>query len=480
MDKTRQIRLTLWLILVLTAGNACDNTNAPKAPSVKLSGAQTVQVGDTITLQIISNGGSVYVRESSTDFKTVQMIGTNGVYGVGAGTGTVIATLSDSHGADLARDSVLITVVPPPPSNRPAFIHIVTGFVSCGVSADGGVWCWGSGADLRSYSPRCEDYVEHVLERSCESVPTRVLGIPALTGINVGTYSVCGLVGSGQTYCWGNSPGQPGAPALTGGDIPFSSISVQRSIPLNNLNDSERICGLTSAQQIYCWIRGGGATSPALIQSPVLFNAVVVGGVRSGPAGNYTACALDADGNAYCWGFGALGDGNVARTVEQTTPVAVAGGLKFKEISIGDYHTCALTLDGTAYCWQRNTSGETGTEPGAPLDPPLLTPTAVNTSLKFTMISAGWARTCAVATNQVAYCWGYDHGFTPETPIPTQVPGAYHFTSISTGFYVTCGLTVEGPEVCWGANSLGIMGNGYLEGGRSTPTPIAGQRVFAN
>jgi alpha-tubulin suppressor-like RCC1 family protein len=256
---------------------------------------------------------------------------------------------------------------------------------------------------------------------------------------------------------------------------------VQRSIPLNNLNDSERICGLTPAQQIYCWIRGGGATSPALIESPILFNAVAVGGVtRTGPGGNYTACALDTDGNAYCWGFGALGDGNAARTVEQTTPVAVAGGLKFKEISIGDYHTCALTLDGTAYCWQGNTSGETGTGPGAPLDSLLLVPTAVNTSLKFTRISAGWARTCAVATDRAAYCWGYDHGFTPETPVPTQVPGAYHFTSISTGFYVTCGLTVEGPEVCWGANSLGFMGNGYLEGGRSTPTPIAGQRVFAN
>jgi Regulator of chromosome condensation (RCC1) repeat len=480
MDNSPRFRLTLCSLFILVAGNACDNTNAPKAPSIKISPAATVHVGDTVDLQIIANGGSVQATENLADFKTVQMIGTNSVYGVGAGTGTVVATLSDSFGTELARDSVVVTVVPPPSSNRPAFTRIKAGSASCATSADGGVWCWGTRDAYRSYAPRCEDYAVHQLPRTCESVPARVLGIPQLTGISVGIYSTCGLVADGQAYCWGNSPGQPAASALTGGGIPFSSISVQRSIPLNNLNDSEIICGLTSARQIYCWVRGGMATSPALIASPVLFNSVDVGGVHSGPAGNYTACAVDVDGNGYCWGFGALGDGNAARSVEQATPVAVAGGLKFKQIVVGDYHTCALTLDGTPYCWQRNTSGETGTGPGAPLDPPLLVPTAVNTSLKFTTISAGNARTCAIATDLVAYCWGYDHGFTPDTPVPTQVPGAYHFTSISTGFYVTCGLTVEGPEVCWGANSLGFVGNGYLEGGRSTPTPLAGQRIFNN
>jgi hypothetical protein len=477
MDRSSRLRLTLCSLFLVAAGNACDNTNAPQAPSVKISGAQTVHVGDTVALTITANGGSLQVRENSTDYKTVQMIGINGIYGVGAGTGTVVATVSDSLGKELARDSVIVTVVPPPSSNRPAFTQIEAGSGSCATSADGGVWCWGTRDAYRSYAPRCEDYEVHQLPRTCEAVPARVPGIPPLTGISVGIYSTCGLVVGGQAYCWGNSSGEPAASALTGGGIAFSSVTVQHGIPLY-LNEGEQICGLTPAGRIYCWLRLVAATAPTLIDSPVLFTSVAVGGVPV-PGGNYTACALDADGNAYCWGFGALGDGNAARTVEQTTPVAVAGGLKFKEISVGDWHTCALTLDGTPYCWQRNTSGETGTGPGAPLDPPLLVPTAVNTSLKFTTLSAGSARTCAIATDLLAYCWGYDHGFTPETPVPTQVPGAYHFTSISTGGYVTCGLTVEGPEVCWGANSLGFMGNGYLEGGRSTPTPLAGQRIFA-
>lgn len=471
MNKRLRLRLTLCSLFIVATGNACDNSNAPKAPSVKISGAQTVHVGDTVTLTIIANGGSLRVQEKPTDYKTVQMIGTNGVYGVGAGTGTVVATLSDSRGAEIARDSVVVTVIPPPSSNRPAFTRIEAGSGSCATSADGGVWCWGTRDAFRSYAPRCEDYEIHYLPRNCESVPARVSGIPPLSGISVGMYSTCGLVASGEAYCWGYPEGAPPAPAgLTGAGISFSSISVQ--------HDGEAICGLTSAGQIYCWIRGVGATSPALIDSPVLFNSIDVGGGHSGPPINYTACALDADGNAYCWGFGALGDGNAARTVEQTTPVAVAGGLKFKEISVGDWHTCALTLDGTPYCWQRNASGATGTGPDTSLNP-ILIPTAVNTSLKFTTLSAGDARTCAVAIDLVAYCWGYNYGFTPETAVPTQVPGAYHFTSISTEFYVTCGLTVEGPEVCWGANSMGFMGNGYLEGGRSTPTPLAGQRIFA-
>lgn len=479
MNTTQPIRLAFCTFLVL-ANSACDSASAPKAPAVTLSGPTTVQVGDVLHLQVTANGGLVRLTEGPYGWTSTEVVGSNGVYGVSVGSGRVLAIVEDSRGVELARDSILVTVVPPPSSNRPAFTQIVAGSGSCGSSADGAVWCWGTGADYRSYSPSCEDHFDNLDERSCESVPARVPGIPPLKGISVGVYSACGLAASGAAYCWGSAPAQNGAPALIGGGISFSSISVQGGYAaLDYSDDRERICGLTTAQQIYCWIRGYAPTSPALTASPLQFTAVSVGGLTFHNPGSYTACALDTGGNAYCWGYGALGDGSAARAFEQTTPVAVAGGLKFKEISVGSYHTCALTLDGTPYCWQKNTFGETGTGIGGPSDT-VLVPTAVNTSLKFTTISAGDSRTCAVATDHTAFCWGYDHGFTPQTPLPTQVPGSFHFTTISAGFWVTCGLTVEGPEVCWGANSLGYMGNGYIENGRSEPTPVAGQRVFGN
>jgi len=480
MKKTRLTRAGLSTILIITAGTACGDANGPNFQRIRISGQSTLQVGDVMDVQIAATRGTVSLNDPA-EFMILGKAGEKTIYGVSAGTATVVAVLYNSDYAEVARDSLVVTVVPPPSSNRPAFARIQAGFGSCANTADGGVWCWGAERAYRTYSPRCEAYVIHALPRGCESVPARVPGIPALSQVSVGIYSTCGLTASGEAYCWGNSPGLPGTPGLTGGGISFSSLSVQTGPGGNYPGERERICGVTPSQQIYCWIRGSNPTSPAVISSPVPFKAVSVGGLTIGStAGNYTACALDAEGDAYCWGYGALGDGNAAHTTEQTTPVAVAGGLQFKEISVGTYHVCALTLDGTAYCWQRNNNGETGTGPGVPGSAPILVPTAVNSSLKFTTISSGWGQTCAVATDRLAYCWGSNHGLTPDTQAPTQVPGTFHFTSISTGFTVTCGLTVEGPEVCWGPNSYGNVGNGYIEGSRSEPTPLAGERVFGS
>src|SRR5213075_2666578 len=87
-------------------------------------------------------------------------------------------------------------------------------------------------------------------------------------------------------------------------------------------------------------------------------------------AGSQHTCALIRDGAAYCWGSNEAAQlGVVADTVCprddrpipcEMTPVAVSGGLKFRQISAGGLHTCALTLDGHVYCWGDNLHGELG------------------------------------------------------------------------------------------------------------------------
>lgn len=62
----------------------------------------------------------------------------------------------------------------------------------------------------------------------------------------------------------------------------------------------------------------------------------------------------------YCWGsnrYGQLGDGT---TVFRRTPVAVAGGLRFKQVGAGTYHTCGRSSGDVAYCWGRNDIGQVG------------------------------------------------------------------------------------------------------------------------
>jgi alpha-tubulin suppressor-like RCC1 family protein len=55
--------------------------------------------------------------------------------------------------------------------------------------------------------------------------------------------------------------------------------------------------------------------------------------------------------------YGQLGDGT---TVRRLTPVAVAGGLSFAQVSTGDLHTCGKTPVSVAYCWGTNLNGELG------------------------------------------------------------------------------------------------------------------------
>jgi alpha-tubulin suppressor-like RCC1 family protein len=63
------------------------------------------------------------------------------------------------------------------------------------------------------------------------------------------------------------------------------------------------------------------------------------------------ACALDANGAAYCWGdnmYGQLGTGD---TVSSNRPRLVAGGHAFRAISTARTHTCAIGTDNVIYCW---------------------------------------------------------------------------------------------------------------------------------
>jgi alpha-tubulin suppressor-like RCC1 family protein len=71
-------------------------------------------------------------------------------------------------------------------------------------------------------------------------------------------------------------------------------------------------------------------------------------------------CGLTEQHQAFCWGsndLGQLGDGTVT---QRLTPVAVAGGRRFRHVSAGTGHTCGGTLADRAFCWGRNQFGQLG------------------------------------------------------------------------------------------------------------------------
>jgi alpha-tubulin suppressor-like RCC1 family protein len=105
---------------------------------------------------------------------------------------------------------------------------------------------------------------------------------------------------------------------------------------------------------VYCWGILNGVTQPKPQSYPnaPAFTTLTVGAAH--------ACALTADGTAYCWGDNRAGQLGDSTTTNRAEPTAVAGAMKFRSISAGYLHTCARTTDESVACWGLNRAGELG------------------------------------------------------------------------------------------------------------------------
>ena len=68
------------------------------------------------------------------------------------------------------------------------------------------------------------------------------------------------------------------------------------------------------------------------------------------------SCAIASDDKAYCWGYNSEGNLGNNSTANSKVPVAVntsgvLAGKTIKQISAGGTHTCAIASDDKAYCW---------------------------------------------------------------------------------------------------------------------------------
>jgi alpha-tubulin suppressor-like RCC1 family protein len=245
-------------------------------------------------------------------------------------------------------------------------------------------------------------------------------------------------------------------------------------------------CGIRAGGAAYCWgFNGAGQFG----DNKMVFLDSVPRGVLGGllftsiAAGKDHTCALDASGNAYCWGLNkyyALG----VPTIDTTnTPVPVFGGFTFNQISTQFWTNCALrtgTGDRELRCWGHNDLGEVGN--GGNLDVP--SPALTSGGRLFSQVSSAAQHTCAVQASGAAYCWGYgfygalgDGTFTTRN-VPGIVPG-FSFAEISAGASQTCGIEMTSRQIyCWGDNTHGQLGDGTTLT-HAAPAPVLGGRSFA-
>jgi alpha-tubulin suppressor-like RCC1 family protein len=202
--------------------------------------------------------------------------------------------------------------------------------------------------------------------------------------------------------------------------------------------------------------------------------------------GEGQGCGVTADSLGYCWGYnrdGQLGDGTT--TSPRLAPVPIQGGLHFRTVVAGTFHTCGVTDSGKAYCWGDNIFGQLGDGTTSLSISPRVTPVAVHGGLRFRNVTVGRYYTCGVTTDDRAYCWGYNGSgqlgvgtFADSRHVPTAVLGGLHFRSVSAGSRHTCGITTADRAVCWGDNNFGQLGDSSSAGLRLEPTRVAGGRFY--
>jgi alpha-tubulin suppressor-like RCC1 family protein len=276
---------------------------------------------------------------------------------------------------------------------------------TCAVTTDNRAYCWG----WNRFGALGDGTTETRLQ------PVPVAGGHQFRQVDAGEYHTCGRTTDNRVYCWGNhGSGQLGIGTSTGPETcEFNAcstrpIAVVGALVFRQISaGAHHTCGVTTAYRAYCW---GGNSFGTLGDSSTVIQrlrpARVAGGhqFRQVEAGLYHTCGVTTGDRAFCWGDGRSGQIGDGKLFLRFWPRRVAGGLSFSRVSTeGFFHTCGETTQNRAYCWGDNSSGQLGDGTTTRR----LTPVAVAGGLFFSQVSAG-AATCGRTPAAVAYCWGYN------------------------------------------------------------------------
>ncbi|MEP7324949.1 MAG: Ig-like domain-containing protein [Gemmatimonadota bacterium] len=329
----------------------------------------------------------------------------------------------------------------------------VGGVSSCGLLKSGEAFCWGGD------QPRGVLFNGLVLEK-----------------LALGNGFACGLTPAGEAYCWGsNGEGQLGDGTMRDRAAPVA-VDVRQTFADLSAGGSHA-CGLTSAGVAYCWGAnnagqiGDGSKSRRARPVRVIGNF----SFQSISAGDIHTCGITREGKAYCWGDGLSNQLGNGKTGTVTEPDLVRGNLTFRSVAVGARHSCGLTTTGQAYCWGENKRGQLGNDTQDDRN----TPDSVYTDQLFRALTAGTAHTCGLTTRGQVLCWGDNasgqlgDGSRRSRNLPGPITTSIgRFLKVSTGSAHTCALAVTGQLVCWGANLRGQLGGGSSAQLLATPTVV--------
>ena len=147
--------------------------------------------------------------------------------------------------------------------------------------------------------------------------------------------------------------------------------------------------------------------------------------------------------------LGGNSDGQLGNnsTTKSSVPVAVTtsgalSGKTIRQVAAGFSHACALASDNQAYCWGNNYDGELGNNATTNSSVPVpVTTSGILSGKAIRQAAAGYTHTCALASDNQAYCWGYNYfgqlgnNSTTNSSVPVAVNNLPDFPKLANTTY---------------------------------------------
>ncbi len=306
-------------------------------------------------------------------------------------------------------------------------------------------------------------------------LPVVCTGTPCATAlVTILGEGFCVLLQDETVACWGdNVNGQLGR-GPEAGSAP--SARAARVIGLADIVELDRACAIDKNGDTWCWGTGpwlqtSAATTKALTPVKLPIPPAKTIRVARPSASAATACAV-VDEGVLCWGTNQNGQvmvpvtGASASKAYPPTEAEVPPGAPIRDLAIGNA-TFAVRDDGTAISWGANPpiARVSSLFPDPYPRPLLLT--------DVTQIDASNDNVCAVA-GAAALCWGAPRkqpGYNGSPPLERALPErvvipervVFVATSASDSNWNLlrgCAAGASGSLYCWGDNRQGQVGDG--------------------
>lgn len=298
------------------------------------------------------------------------------------------------------------------------------GLHTCALTTDSEAYCWGD----NSLGELGTGESDGIIQRA----PARVATDLRFTAVDVGSRLSCALTADGEVWCWGaNQYGGLG----NGSQDEFSTTPsrVETSARFRSVTvASSHACGLDRDGRAWCWGSNqhgqlGAPTSETCEEAACSRTPVAVEGDRQFKAlsaGGGSTCGVEPSGDALCWGRGSAGVLGNGSHEHRPAPVPVSGGLSLEGVGAGGGQVCGATADGAAWCWGRAHLGDGSRNESA-------VPVSVTLSEPIDAVSVGGGHTCGLTRAGALWCWGNNRfgqlgdgspTLGSNIPVPVQAP----------------------------------------------------------